>query len=265
MPQELRPALQKDSNISFCSICCVLSFWNLGNLGGGTDGETISSAEAWVKEHLPLRAATFLGHFLNRSCQSLLYLQGATRALSKHTSSLCAKVCKKGRPQPSWITHQTSPAMHCFPHSSPLFQETKAASVYPHPHHTVRKPWASVSTSKAVLAAALEMEPDNFGYEWLVCSSGWNYGWRRCSAGSLASEVIGVQQGQRAGKKGKKGFLAVLCPCGETTAKRSHASNFWVSPQMPFEKVPAAANCDGGFCAVSTSNWNQGNLWHFVL
>lgn len=126
MPQVLRPALRKDSNISFCSICCVLSFCNLGSWKGGTDGETISSAEAWVKEHLPLWVATFLGHFLNRSCQSLWYLQWATRALSKHISSLCAKVCKRGRPQLSWIQHQTSPAMRCFPHSSPLFQETEA-------------------------------------------------------------------------------------------------------------------------------------------
>lgn len=98
-------------------VSCPSGIWGAG--GGGTDGETISSAEAWVKEHLPLWAATFLGHFLKRSCQSLLYLQGASRALRKHTSSLCAKACKKGRPQLSWIKHQTSPAMHCFPHSSP--------------------------------------------------------------------------------------------------------------------------------------------------
>lgn len=176
---------------------------------------------------------------------------------------LCAKVCKKGRPQLSWIKHQTSSTMHCFPHSSPFFQETKAASVYPHPHHTVKKPWASVSTSKAALAAVLEMEPDNFGYEWLVCSSGWNYRWRRRSAGSLAE--WGHWRAARA-QGWKKGFLAVLCPCGETTSKRSRASHFWVSPQMLFEKVPAAANWDdGGFRAVSTSNWNQGNLWDLVL
>jgi len=52
----------------------------------------------------------------------------------------------------------------------------------------------------------------------------------------------------------EKGFLAVLCPCGETTSKRSRASHFWASPQMLFEKEPAAANCGGGFCTVSTSN-----------
>lgn len=36
----------------------------------------------------------------------------------------------------------------------------------------------------------------------------------------------------------KKGLLAVLCPCGETTSRRSRASHFRLSPQMPFEKVP---------------------------
>lgn len=82
----------------------------------------------------------------------------------------------------SGIKRQTYPAMLCFPRSCPLFQETKAASVFPHPPHTVKKPWASVSTSKVVLAAALEMEHDNFGYKWLVCS----YGWWRHSAGGHA-------------------------------------------------------------------------------
>lgn len=96
------------------------------------------------------------------------------------------------------MKHQTSPAMPCFPHSSLLFQETKAACVYPHPHRTVTKPWASVPTSKAALAAVLEMEPDNFGYEWLVCSWGWNYGWRRvrspaCSEGTALEKRVSLQ------------------------------------------------------------------------
>lgn len=89
---------KKDSNISLCSICCVLSFCNLGSREGGTDGGTISSTGAWAKQQLPLQVAPFLGHFLSRRCQSLSYLQRATRALGKHTTSLCAKVCKRRRP-----------------------------------------------------------------------------------------------------------------------------------------------------------------------
>lgn len=163
---------------------------------------------------------------------------------------------------PTWIKPQTSPATHGFSRSCPLFQETKAASVYPHPPRTLKKPRGSVSTSKAVLAAALEMEPDNFGYGWLVCSYGWNYcRWRRFTS-SLA-EWCHLRAARAEGWKKK--FPALLCPCGETTSKKSRASHFWASPQMLFEKVPAAANRDGGFFAVSTSNWNQGNLWDLIL
>lgn len=120
VPQVLRPALQKDSNISFCSICCVLSFWNLGSWGWGTDGETISSAEAWVKEHLLLWVTTFLGHFLNRSCQSLLHLQRAARA-SANTPAPCVQRYAKGE---TWAElNQTSDLpSHALLHSflSPL-------------------------------------------------------------------------------------------------------------------------------------------------
>lgn len=255
MPQVVWPALQKDSNINY-SICCVLSFCNLGSWGGGTDGETISSAQSWVKEHLPLWVTTFLGHFLNRSCQSLSCLQWATRALSKHTSSLCAKVCKKRRPQLSGIKHQTSPTMHCFPHSSP------------------RKP------RLPVFIRTLITQSKSPGLQfplqrrcWLLCwrwsliiwvMSGWYVPLAGITAGGGSLAEWGHRHAARA-EGWKKGFLAVLCPCGETTSKRSRASHFWVSPQMLFEKVPAAANCDGGFRAVSTSNWNQGNLWDLVL
>lgn len=84
------------------------------------------------------------------------------------------------------MRRQTPPATHGFPPSCSPFQETKAACVYLHPPHTVKRPWASVSTSKVVLAAVLEMEPGNFGYEWLVCSYGWNSCWWRLFTGSRA-------------------------------------------------------------------------------
>lgn len=77
-------------------VSCPSAIWGAG--GGGTDGGTISSTGAWAKQQLPLQVAPFLGHFLSRRCQSLSYLQRATRALGKHTTSLCAKVCKRRRP-----------------------------------------------------------------------------------------------------------------------------------------------------------------------
>lgn len=150
---------------------------------------------------------------------------------SVNTSAPCVQRYAR-RGDLSWAESNIRPPQPCVASLIPLpsSRKPRLASVYPHPHRTVRKPWASVSTSKAVLAAVLEMEPDNFGYEWLVCSSGWNYRWRRqpCWVRSSAcSEGTGLE---------KKGFLAVLCPCGETTSKRSRASHFWASPQMLFEK-----------------------------
>lgn len=180
------------------------------------------------------------------------YLQRVTKALCKHT------LCKGMQVEETecWPASNVRPPQPCIASLTPV------PSLYLHPPHTVKKPWASVSTSKAVLAAALEMEPDNFGYEWLVCSYGWNYCWWRRFAGSLA-EWCHLRVVRAEGWE--KSFLAVLCPCGETTSKRSRASHFWASPHTLFEKVPAATNCDGGFCAASTSNWNQGNLWDLVL
>lgn len=198
-PQVLRPALQKDSNISFCSICCVLSFWNLGSWEG---------RNRWG-DHLFCRSvgegtfASMSGHIswpLPEEELPVPVVPPRSKQSPQKTHQL--PVCKgMQQGETSAELNQTSdlPSYALLPSFLSPFQETKAASVYPHPHHTVRKPWASVSTSKAALAAALEMEPDNFGYEWLVCSSGWNSGWRGCSAGSPASELI---PGQRAGKKG---------------------------------------------------------------
>lgn len=75
----------------------------------------------------------------------------------------CTEVCKQEGPSAQM---NQMPAVQCFPHSFPL-PGARDPCVYPHCTYTVKKLWALVSTSKAALAAALEMEPDNFG------TSGW--------------------------------------------------------------------------------------------
>lgn len=104
---------------------------------------------------------------------------------------------------PRWIKCQPCAASRT---PSPL-PGARDPCVYPHCTYTVKKLWASVSTSKAALAAALEMEPDNFGYEWLVCSWGWNYcWWRSCTDGVMSSAQTGRN-----------------LSCGRTTSKQSRA------------------------------------------
>lgn len=104
----------------------------------------------------------------------------------------CTEVCKQEGPSAQM---NQMPAVHCFPHSFPL-PGARDPCVYPRCTYTVKKLWASVSTSKAALAAALEMEPDNFGYEWLVCSWGWNYCWWRSCTDGLAGWCHLHRQGE---------------------------------------------------------------------
>lgn len=149
---------------------CPSAMWGAGK--EEQMGVTVPPIEASVKHQLLLQVAAFLGHSLSRSCWS-------HQTSRKHPKPLVHMQRCVRRGDRAWAEWNIRPPR---PRIASFFQELRLP-LRPHPPHTVKKPWAWVSTSKAVLAAVLEMEPDNFGYEWLVCSSGWNYCWGRRFAG----------------------------------------------------------------------------------
>lgn len=182
-----------DGGINLCSVCCILGS-RRGAAGavcpivGDSGSESICSFWSLPSEKLPV------------SILSAVSDQSPLQSYQLHPAQRYAD----GRDWvPRWIKCQPCAASRT---PSPL-PGVRDPCVYPHCTYTVKKLWASVSTSKAALAAALEMEPDNFGYEWLVCSWGWNYcWWRSCTDGVMSSAQTGRN-----------------LSCGRTTSKQSRA------------------------------------------
>lgn len=177
---------------------CSSAMWGAGK--EEQMGVTIPSPEVSVKHQLLLQVTAFLGHSPSRSCWSH---PGSTRSLL-WTCPMQRCVRRGGQAWAEWNIRPPWPRIASF------FQELRLPCC-PHPPHTVKKPWAWVSTSKAVLAAVLEMEPDNFGYEWLVCSSGWNYCWGRRFAGWCHLCVARAESWKKKNQT-KKTFLGGALP-----------------------------------------------------
>lgn len=196
MPQVLGAALQKDSNISFCSICCVLSFWNLGSWGEEQMGRpSLLQKRGWRNISLCERP-----HFLATSWTGAASPCGTSKEQAEpsvNTPAPCVQRYAR-RGDLSWAESNIRPPQPCI------------ASVIPLP--SSRKPRLPLFIRTLITQS--ESPGLQFPLQrrcWLLCwrwsliilvLSGWYVPPAGIPAGggapqaALPSEVIGVQRAQ---------------------------------------------------------------------